>query len=162
MTDLLHFEDFHAGQIYDLGRHRLTPDEIIAFAHEFDPQPQHLDAEAAKRSILGGLAASGWHLCSLAMRMLVDGLLSHAESLGAPAVDDVQWRRPVLANDLLRMDAEVLDTRESSSGRRGYVRMRFSMYRLKDGAADERVMQFSAPLMIGRKAEGPRPSTSSG
>ena len=65
-AELLHFEDFRSGQIFRLGRHTLTAEEIIEFASEFDPQPQHTDPDAAKHSMLGGLAASGWHLGALA------------------------------------------------------------------------------------------------
>jgi acyl dehydratase len=157
MTDFLHFEDFKAGQVYDLGTHTMTPDEIVAFAREFDPQPQHLDPEAAKHSMLGGLAASGWHLCALAMRTIVDGLLKRAASLGAPGVEDVQWRRPVLAGDRLRMTLEVLETRESSRPERGFVRVRFTMYRAARDVAEERVMLFVSTIMVGC-----RPSASSG
>jgi len=82
MDKRLYFEDFTAGQVYSLGAHRITAEEIIDFAREFDPQPQHLDPEAAKASILRGLAASGWHLSALAMRMIVDGLFSRTASMG--------------------------------------------------------------------------------
>jgi acyl dehydratase len=150
MTDLLHFEDFAAGQIYPLGTHILTPEEIIAFAREFDPQPQHLDPEAAGKSMLGGLAASGWHLCALAIRMIVDGLFSRAASLGAPGVEEVQWRRPVRVGDALRLEAEVLETRISSRPDRGYVRMRFNMWRASETGESERVMMFVSTAMLGR------------
>ena len=146
MTELLHFEDFAVGQVYPLGTHTLAPEEIIAFAREFDPQPQHLDPQAAAESMLGGLAASGWHLCALAMRMIVDGLFGRAASLGAPGVEEVQWRKPVRAGDSLRLETEVLETRGSSRSDRGYVRMRFSMWR-----GDERVMMFVSTAMLGRK-----------
>ena len=107
MPACLHFEDFRTGQIYSLGEHRITADEIIEFASEFDPQPQHLDPEAAKASILGALAASGWHLCALCMRMIVDGLFSRCASMGAPGVEEVQWRKPVYAGDVVQLEAEV-------------------------------------------------------
>jgi len=152
MGNRLHFEDFTAGQLYSLGAHRITAEEIIDFAREFDPQPQHLDPEAAKASILGGLAASGWHLCALAMRMIVDGLLGRTVSMGSPGVDDVQWRRPVYAGDDLRLDAEVLETRPSSRADRGYVRFRFTMSRVRGGER-ERVMLFMSSNIIGREKE---------
>jgi acyl dehydratase len=151
VTGLLHYEDFAAGQVYDLGTHTMTQDEIVAFAREFDPQPQHLDPEAAKHSILGGLAASGWHLCALAMRMIVEGLLARAASLGAPGVEEVQWRRPVLACDCLRAELEVLETRGSSRPERGFVRVRLSMHRAAKDAPEERVMMFVSTIMIGRR-----------
>ena len=151
MTDLLHFEDFRAGQIFALGTHTLTPEEMIDYARDFDPQPQHLDPEAAK-DLLGGLAASGWYLCALAMRMMVDGLFNRSTSLGAPGVDEVQWRRPVRAGDRLRVDGEVLDKRDSSRPERGFVRFRFSMWRAKENSEDERVMMFTCSVMFGRRA----------
>jgi acyl dehydratase len=146
MAALLHFEDFHPGQIYDLGEHVVTAQEIIAYAAEFDPQPQHLDAEAAKESLLGGLAASGWQLCAIAMRMLYDGLLFRVASLGSPGVEEVQWRRPVLAGDRLRARLEILATRESSKAERGFVRIRFSMLR-----GEERVMTYTSAVMVKRR-----------
>jgi acyl dehydratase len=151
MDKRLYFDDFAAGQIYSLGTHRITAEEIIDFATEFDPQPQHLDPEAAKASILRGLAASGWHLCALAMRVMVDGLFGRAASMGSPGVDDVQWRRPVYAGDNLQLDAEVLETRPSSRADRGYVRIRFTMTRLRGAEERERVMLFVSSIIIGRE-----------
>jgi len=154
MADLMHFEDFHAGQIFPLGSHTLTADEVIEFAKEFDPQPQHTDAEAAKRSMLGGLAASGWHLAALAMRMLVDGLFNKTTCMGSPGIDEMQWRRPVLVGDALRLQGEVLDTRLSSRPDRGFVRFRFSMARDEVARKDEIVMQFVCSVMFKRRAGG--------
>jgi acyl dehydratase len=154
MTELLHFEDFRAGQLFELGAHVLDTDEMIEFAREFDPQPQHLDPEAAQHSMLGGLAASGWYLCALAMRMMVDGLFNRSTSLGAPGVDEVQWRKPVRAGDRVHLNCEVLETRGSSRPERGFVRFRFSMWRIIDGADDERVMMFVCSVMFGRRKGG--------
>jgi acyl dehydratase len=153
MNKRLQFEDFRTGQTFALGTHALTAEEIVEFAAEFDPQPQHLDPEAAKSSILGALAASGWHLCALAMRMLVDGLFSKVASMGSPGVEEVQWRRPVYAGDVLQFDGEVLDTRASSRGDRGYVRFRFTMTRPGKGAERERVMLFVSTVIIGQEQE---------
>ena len=144
MTDFLCYEDFRSGQIFPLGTHVLTAEEITDFAREYDPQPQHLDADA-QTDILGGHAASGWHLCALAMRMMVDGLFIRSTSLGAPGVDELQWRKPVRAGDMLRLEAEVLDKRDSSKPDRGFVRFRFSMWR-----GEERVMMFICSVMFGR------------
>ncbi|HEX3484392.1 MAG TPA: MaoC family dehydratase [Micropepsaceae bacterium] len=149
MTKLLHFEDFRAGQVYDLGTHLLSAEEIIEFASEFDPQPQHTNPNAAK-DLLGGLAASGWHLCAVAMRMMVDGLFIRATSLGAPGVDEVQWRKPVRAGETVILDGEVLDTRPSSNPGRGFVRFRFTMRREKPDGRREPVMFFVCSVMFGR------------
>jgi len=150
VSDLLHYEDFHAGQVFDLGTHMLAAEEMIEFAQEFDPQPQHIDPDAAME-LLGGLAASGWYLCALAMRMLVDGLFIRATSLGAPGVEEVQWRRPVRAGDRLNLDGEVLETRLSSKADRGFVRFRFTMRRVNATGSSERVMFFSCSVMFGRR-----------
>jgi acyl dehydratase len=150
VTDLLHYEDFQPGQMFALGTHVLTTHEMIEFAQEFDPQPQHIDPEAAK-DLLGGLAASGWHLCALAMRMLVDGLFIRATSLGAHGIEEVQWRKPVRAGDRLDLDGEVLETRLSSKAHRGFVRFRFTMRRVNANESSERVMFFVCSVMFGRR-----------
>src|SRR6266849_5146837 len=86
---MLTFEDFPPGHFGTYGPRRVTREEILAFAAEFDPQPMHLDEEAASRSMLQGLSASGWHLCSLMMRMLCDGYIGRTASLGSPGVNEV-------------------------------------------------------------------------
>jgi acyl dehydratase len=151
-AELLHFEDFRSGQIFRLGRHTLRAEEMIAFASEFDPQPQHTDPEAAKQSMLGGLAASGWHLGALAMRMMVDGLFNRSTSMGSPGLDEVQWRKPVLAGDRIRLEGEVLDTRLSTRAGRGFVRFRFTMARDEERRDGELVMMFVCSVMFRRRA----------
>lgn len=153
-TELLHFEDFRSGQTFRLGRRTIAADEVIAFASEFDPQPQHTDPEAAKHSMLGGLAASGWHLGALAMRMMVDGLFIRATSMGSPGIDELQWRRPVLVGDCIRLEGEVLDTRVSSRPDRGFVRFQFAMVRDEEGRNGELVMMFVCSVMFRRRATG--------
>lgn len=111
----LYFEDFHAGQVIDLGSCQVSEDEIIAFARQFDPQPFHVDREAAKDSIFGGLVASGWHTCSLLMSRLVAGLLARSVSLGSPGVDELRWIKPVRPGDTLSMRMTVLETIPSKS-----------------------------------------------
>lgn len=115
MSDLVHFEDIPVGTIIDCGSRHVTKDEIIAFAQEFDPQPHHLDEEAASRSMLGGLSASGWHTCALMMRMLVDGFAYRAASLGSPGMEEVRWMKPVRPGDTLSMQGHVLGARVSKS-----------------------------------------------
>ncbi len=85
------------------------------FAAEFDPQPMHLDEEAAKHSMLKGLAGSGWHLCAIWMRMVWEGFISRIESMGAPGVKEVRWVSPLRPGDDLTLDVEVLGLRESKS-----------------------------------------------
>ncbi|MBL9010402.1 MAG: MaoC family dehydratase [Alphaproteobacteria bacterium] len=109
------FEDLPEGRTLDLGERLVTREEIVAFATEFDPQPHHLDDEAAAKSILGGLSASGWHTCAMMMRMLVDGLAIRAASMGSPGIEEVRWMRPVRPGDVLRMKGEVKAARVSKS-----------------------------------------------
>lgn len=101
MSKHWHFEDFHEGQVIDLGQRHVTEQEIIDFARQFDPQPFHIDREAAAASIYGGVIASGWHTCSMMMRMVVDGLMGDAASMGSPGLDSVRWMLPVRAGDTL-------------------------------------------------------------
>lgn len=109
------FEDFFPGQTIDLGERHVTAAEIVEFASEFDFQPMHLDEEAGRASLLGGLSASGWHTSSMLMRMMCDSLLLDSTSQGAPGVDYMRWRKPVLAGDTLKAASRVVATRASSS-----------------------------------------------
>jgi acyl dehydratase len=109
------FEDFVEGGEIDLGAKDVTAEEIIEFAGEFDPQPMHLDEAAGKASILGGLSASGWHTCAIFMRLLCDAFLLNSTSQGAPGVDRIKWKKPVLAGDRLNGRTTVLSRRESKS-----------------------------------------------
>lgn len=109
------FEDFTPGRSFPLGPKTLTADEIIEFAMEFDPQPMHLSEEAGKASILGGLAASGWHTCGMLMRMTVDSYMKDAPSQAGLGVDFVEWKKPVLADDTLSGTSTVVEQRVSRS-----------------------------------------------
>jgi acyl dehydratase len=109
------FEDFTPGRRFPLGPKTVRADEIIEFASEFDPQPMHLSEEAGKASILGGLAASGWHTCAMMMRMAVDSYINHAPSQAGLGVDFVDWKKPVLAGDTLSGTSTVVEQRISVS-----------------------------------------------
>lgn len=109
------FEDYHAGSVHELGRVRVERDEVIEFARRYDPQIFHVDEKAAEGTIFGGLIASGWHTCSLMMRLLADNFLPKVASLGAPAVDELRWHLPVRPGDLLSVRVTVLETRRSRS-----------------------------------------------
>lgn len=109
------FEDLHAGQRLRFGAYPVTESEIIEFATEFDPQPFHLDSEAAKHSLLGGLAASGWHTCCMAMRMAYDGFLRDSTGVGAPGIEEVRWMKPVRAGMILTTQWTVNSLRVSKS-----------------------------------------------
>ncbi len=120
----LGLEDFPPGHFGTFGPHHVSRDDIITFAAEFDPQPMHLDEEAARHSMLRGLGGSGWHLCSLMMRMMCDGFLLRTACLGSPGVDEVRWLAPVRPGDDLTMDAEVVCSRIAASRPdRGFVQM---------------------------------------
>ena len=111
----LTFEDFPLGHFGTFGPRHVTREEIIAFATEFDPQPMHLDEEAAKLSMLRGLSGSGWHLGSLMMRMLFDGFIHRTASLGSPGVDELRWLSPLRPGDDLTLDVDVKQARVSRS-----------------------------------------------
>ena len=96
-----YFEDFYPGQEIDLGQRTVSEEEIVAFATAFDPQPFHVDRDAAAASIYGGVIASGWHTCSMMMRMVVDGLMNASASMGSPGLENVRWLLPVRAGDTL-------------------------------------------------------------
>jgi acyl dehydratase len=109
------YDDFAEGASMVLGTKLVTAEEIIEFASEFDPQPMHLDEAAGKASILGGLAASGWHTCCMFMRMMCDGFLLDSTSQGSPGIDFVRWKRPVIAGDTLAGRATIMAKRTSKS-----------------------------------------------
>ena len=111
----LTFEDFPPGRLGTFGPHHVSREDILAFAAEFDPQPMHLDEEAAKRSMLNGLAGSGWHLCSLMMRMMFDGFIGRTASMGSPGVNEVRWLAPLRPGDDLLLDIDVTEARLSKS-----------------------------------------------
>jgi len=117
-----YFEDFYEGLVIDAGSCVVDAEELDAFARRYDPQPFHIDAEAAAASIYGSVIASGWQTCSLMMRLMVDGLLHETASLGSPGLDEVRWIKPVRAGDTLHVRAITTGTRSSiSKPERGIV-----------------------------------------
>jgi len=112
-VNTLHFEDFEAGETFELGTHTFTAEEIVAFAHQYDPQPFHVDEAAAEDSAFGGLIASGWHTSAIWMRLYVDALLGRAASMGSPGLDELRWLKPVRPGDTLSASLTVLDTSPS-------------------------------------------------
>ena len=147
-----YWEDFAPGQVIEYGPRRITREEIVAFGKEFDPQPFHLSEEAARGTMLGELCASGWHSCSILMRMSADGFVLNSSSMGAPGVDEVQWLRPIRPDDELTLRATVLAKRTSNSRPdMGFVNVQLELF----NARRERVMSLKAPLMFGRRTPGP-------
>lgn len=112
---LLTFADFPVGKRFDFPSRTVTAAEIVAFAHEFDPQPMHVDEVAGKASILGGLSASGWHTSAIMMRMLCDSYIDQTAAEGSPGVDSMEWKRPVHAGDILSGHCRVVEARISRS-----------------------------------------------
>jgi acyl dehydratase len=105
------WEDLQEGEVRDLGTISPTEEEIVAFASQFDPQPFHLDPEAARASVFGGLCASGWHTCSMAMRLMVTNFLHRTSSLGSPGLESLKWLKPVFPGDTLRLQHTLLEKR---------------------------------------------------
>jgi acyl dehydratase len=110
-----YLDDFAPGQTYGSGRLTVEKDRIKAFAAEFDPQPFHMDEDAARRSIFGGLAASGWHTAALTMRLLVQSELKPVGGIVGAGFDEFRWPHPVRPGDELHLEIEVLDVRPSQS-----------------------------------------------
>ena len=147
----LYFEDFEPGAVEEYGPRLVTREEIIAFATEFDPQPFHIDEEAARTSMLGGLCASGWHTCCIMMRMIADGFVLNSASMGAPGIEEVKWLLPVWPNDTLTVRRTVLDKRVSRSRPEfGFVRILMEVLN-QDGRC---VMTMVTPMMMRLRAPG--------
>ncbi|MDD0813768.1 MaoC family dehydratase [Curvibacter sp. HBC28] len=124
-----YWEDLQVGSQRDLGSISPTREEILAFAGQFDPQPFHLDDEAAKASVFGALCASGWHTCAMAMRLMVTNFLHEAASLGSPGLESVKWLKPVYPGDTLNLRHSVLESRPMSKRPDvGLVRTQWAMF----------------------------------
>jgi acyl dehydratase len=146
-----YWEDFAVGTVREFGGLKLEKADIIRFAKEWDPQPFHVDEEAAKRSPYGGLIASGWQTCAAAMRMCCDAYLLDAASLGSPGVENVRWVKPVRPGDTLKVRLEVLEARElKSKPGVGLVKNRWQLFN-QDG---EEVMQMEGYGMFLQRPRG--------
>jgi acyl dehydratase len=110
-----YWEDFHVGDVAELGPVPVTEDEIVEFATRFDPQPFHVDPDAARESPFGGLIASGWHTAAIYMGMFVRGVLEGTASLGSPGVEELRWLAPVRPGDTLRGRTTITDVQPSST-----------------------------------------------
>ena len=115
MTIRYFWEDFPAGLVRDIGSFAVTREAVLAFAQDFDPQPFHTDDEAARTSLFGGLCASGWHTCAMAMRLMCDSYLLEAASLGSPGIENLRWLKPVFPGDTLGGTMTVLEARPMAS-----------------------------------------------
>jgi len=151
MTDKLYWEDFQPGAVTVYGPRLVTREEIVAFAAEFDPQPMHLDEEAARKTLLGGLAASGWHTCCVFMRIVADGYILDSSSMGGPGVDEVRWLRPLRPGTNVRVRATVVESRPSKSRpEMGLTKFNYEMLDESDAA----IMTLTTTHMFGRRQPG--------
>jgi acyl dehydratase len=144
----LTFEDFPPGRLGTFGPRHVTREEMLPFAAEFDPQPMHLDEEAAKRSMLKGLSGSGWHVCSLMMRMMCDGFLGRTASMGSPGVNEVRWLAPLRPGDDLLLDVEVTEARVSKSRPESGIVTFKAVVR---NAGGEALCEMVSPIMVRRR-----------
>ena len=112
---LWYWEDFPVGSVREFGAMRVTRADVLAFATQFDPQPFHLDDEAAKNSLFGKLSASGWHTCAMTMRMTCDAVLLQSSSLGSPGLENIRWHLPVFPDDVLSVRLSTVDARPMAS-----------------------------------------------
>jgi acyl dehydratase len=137
------------GEVQALGQTTVQREEVIEFATRFDPQPFHVDEVAAKESIFGGLIASGWHTCSMVMRMMCDTYLNQAASLGSPGLDNIRWLKPVRPGDTIRAQRTTLEIKPSSSKPdRGVVKSRWEVF----NQHDELVMTMEGLGMFKRRS----------
>jgi acyl dehydratase len=144
----LSFEDFPPGHFGSYGPRHVTREEMLAFAAEFDPQPMHLDEEAAKRSMLKGLSGSGWHLCSIMMRMMFDFYIGRTASLGSPGVNEMKWLAPFRPGDDLTLDVDVMEARVSRSRPdTGIVTFKGSVR----NAAGQVLAEMTSPIIVKRR-----------
>ena len=115
MSEILYWEDFAPGETVEIGRHTFAQAEMIEFARQFDPQPFHTDPEAAKNSFFGGLIASGWHTCAIAMRLMVQKYIGQSASAGSPGVENIRWLAPVRPGDTITYRRVIVEARPSAS-----------------------------------------------
>ena len=131
--DRRHFEDLRVGEVIELGHTKVTREMILSFAREFDPLPFHLDEKAAKASLLGGLAASGWQTGALSLRMLVDSFLSTIASAGGLGFTNLKWKTPVMVDDTIGGKAAIAELRRSATQPQwGIVGIDFDIRNQKD------------------------------
>jgi acyl dehydratase len=135
-----YLEDFTVGQTFGSGRVRVDKEQIKAFAAEFDPQPFHLDEDAAQDTIFRGLAASGWHTAALTMRLLVESEIEPAGGVVGAGFDEFRWPRPVRPGDELHIESEVLEVRPSRSrSNQGLIKVRTTTLNQNDEAVQVQI-----------------------
>src|SRR3954468_14589349 len=144
-----YLEDFAVGQKFGSATLRVEEERVKRFAAEFDPQPFHLDDAAARATLFGGLAASGWHTAAVTMRLLVESELKPAGGIVGAGFDEFRWPRPVRPGDELRLESEVLDVRSSASRpNQGLIKVRTTTL----NQSDEPVQILVANLVVLRRS----------
>jgi acyl dehydratase len=147
----LYWEDFNPGDVAEYGPRVVAREEIIAFASEYDPQPIHLDDEAARAGMLGGLSASGWHICCVMMKLGSDAFLLDSSFMGAPGIEEVKWLSPLRPDASVTLRVHVLERRASRSRPdMGFVKLRQELV----DAAGTVLMQLWVNGMFGRREPG--------
>lgn len=141
-----YLEDFTVGQTFGSGRLKVDKDQIKAFAAEFDPQPFHLDENAARDTIFSGLVASGWHTAALTMRLLVESEIAPEGGIVGAGFDEFRWPRPVRPGDELRIESEVLEVRASRSRPlQGLIKLRTTTLNQMDEAVQIQIANLVVP-----------------
>lgn len=149
MATSIYWEDLQPGTVRELGTTSTTAEEIKEFAGKFDPQPFHLDEEAGRQSLFGGLCASGWHTCAMAMRLTVDNMLKHSSSLGSPGLESLKWLKPVYPGDRLSLRHTILESRAlRKRPDTGMVRSRWEMF----NQAGDKVLEMDGYGFFRRRA----------
>jgi acyl dehydratase len=150
MLNERYLEDFAVGQTFGSRRLRIDAERAIAFAAEFDPQPFHLDEAEARRSIFGGLAASGWHTAAVTMRLLIETELKPAGGYIGAGLDECRWPRPVRPGDELRVECEVIEVRPSKSRpEQGLIKLRTTTL----NQDDETVLAYVVNMVVLRRKQ---------
>ena len=146
-----YLEDLVIGAKHSFGRYQVTRDEVLEFARKYDPQPFHLDDEAAARTHFGRLAASGWHTCAMTMAMIVENITANEQAgLGSPGVDELRWLKPVFPGDVLRCETEIVEATPSrSKPELGSFRSQVTTY----NQHDEPVLRFTSIVLIRRRPD---------
>jgi acyl dehydratase len=151
---MIAFEDFIVGETVGFGSLPVSQDDIVAYASRYDAQDFHTDAEAAKTTFVGSLIASGWHSCSLLMRLIAEGFLLESTGMGAPGIDEVKWLRPVRPGDTLSAKRTVLEAKASRSRpEMGLVRFRFELL----NQSQQPVLEQTNWIMFGRRGAAGQP-----
>ena len=144
-----YLEDIKVGTKASFGHYEVTRDEVLDFARKYDPQPFHLDDEAAAKTHFGRISASGWHTCAMTMAMLVENLTKNKQAgLGSPGLDELRWLKPVYPGDTLRVESEIIEVTPSRSRpERGSTKAKVTVFNQKD----EPVMRLISIGLVARR-----------